>query len=174
MRAMKLGFWAVLAVLVSPIAAIAQSVGLAEADNPLLKAQWNHRLVIVCEADDGKTEPLLTTAQYEAAFQDWPGYIERDLILVWVSQTEIMTWFPQPHAVKDATLLIGLYDTDETDLRGRTGCDAETDFVALIGKDGDVKAKSKSILSNTDLFARIDAMPMRVQEMRRAAGKRSE
>ncbi|MEL7108146.1 MAG: DUF4174 domain-containing protein [Pseudomonadota bacterium] len=169
MRAMKLVFWVFLAGLVSPIAATAQSVGLAEAKNPLLKAQWNHRLVIVCEADDGVTDPVLATAQYEAAFEDWPGYIERDLILVWVSQDDIMTWYPKPHRFKAATLLIGYYDTDETNLRGRTGCDADTNFVALIGKDGDVKAKSASIISNNDLFALIDAMPMRLQEMRRGS-----
>ncbi|MEL7031068.1 MAG: DUF4174 domain-containing protein [Pseudomonadota bacterium] len=148
-------------------AAFAQEagVGLTEGRNPLLDAQWKHRLLVVCTEDDGLNDPPLMTAQYDEAFKDWPGYIDRDLILVWLTEDYVMSWHPKPHAVKAATLLIGGSETDDTNLRARTGCIPETGFVSLIGKDGDVKLTSPSTVSNQDLFATIDAMPMRQGEM---------
>lgn len=144
-----------------------EGIGLAEGRDSLLDAQWNHRLVVVCTDDDGLTDPPLMTAQYDEAFKDWPGYIERDLILVWLTQDYVMSWHPKTHAVKAATLMIGGSETDETNLRDRTGCIPETGFVSLIGKDGNVKRTSETILTNDDLFATIDAMPMRQGEMQR-------
>ena len=78
-----------------------------------------------------------------------------------------MSWHPKPHAVKAATLMIGGSETDDTNLRRRTGCIPETGFVSLIGKDGDVKLRSELTIANEDLFAVIDAMPMRQSEMQR-------
>lgn len=144
-----------------------EGVGLAEERNPLLDAQWNNRLVVVCTEDDGLTDPPLMTAQYDEAFKDWPGYIDRDLILVWLTHDYVMSWHPKPHAVKAATLMIGGSETDDTKLRQRTGCIPETGFVALIGKDGDVKLRSDVMIANEDLFTVIDAMPMRQSEMQR-------
>ena len=168
MFGLKVVFSATFAILVSPILACAQGIGFAEANNPLLEARWTYRLVVVCAGETSPSEPTLIDQQYEEAFLDWSGYIDRDLILVWVSPDELMTWHPKPNAVKAAILLIGLSETDDTDLRGRTECTAESDFVALIGKDGTVKAKSATKLANEDLFALIDAMPMRQQELQSA------
>jgi hypothetical protein len=39
--------------------------------------------------------------------------------------------------------------------------------VLLVGKDGGVKLSSSSPLSASTLFGTIDAMPMRIDEMRR-------
>ena len=39
--------------------------------------------------------------------------------------------------------------------------------VVLIGKDGGVKVRAGETMRLTDIFARIDTMPMRRQEMRR-------
>ncbi|MEL6856796.1 MAG: DUF4174 domain-containing protein [Pseudomonadota bacterium] len=168
MPGLKVVFTAIFAILVSPILAIGQDIGLAEADNPLLEAQWTYRLVVVCGAETKPSEPTLLDQQYAQASWDWPGYIDRDMILVWISPEDIMTWHPKPNAVKAATLMIGLAETDDTHLRQRTACTADNDFVALIGKDGEVKARSDRAMPNQDLFALIDAMPMRQQELQSA------
>ncbi len=39
--------------------------------------------------------------------------------------------------------------------------------VVLIGKDGGVKLRSRSLVSPQEIFRTVDAMPMRRQEMRR-------
>ena len=45
--------------------------------------------------------------------------------------------------------------------------DRQTDFtLILVGKDGSEKLRTHSLLSNNKLFALIDAMPMRREEMR--------
>lgn len=166
---MKAVFSAIIAILVSPIWAFGQGVGLAEANDPLLEAQWTYRLVVVCAEDSIPSEPTLIDQQYEEAFEDWPGYIERDMILVWISSEDIMSWHPKPSAFKDATLHIRVSEAGATDLRERTNCTPDRDFVVLIGKDGGIKARSETTLSNSELFALIDSMPMRQQEMARAA-----
>ena len=43
-------------------------------------------------------------------------------------------------------------------------------LLILIGKDGGVKLRSKSVVPSEDLFALIDSMPMRRAEMRRKKG----
>ncbi len=48
---------------------------------------------------------------------------------------------------------------------------AEPFTVVLIGKDGDEKYRSASILTTGKLFAMIDAMPMRRAEMQRSKNK---
>ncbi|MCR9268486.1 MAG: DUF4174 domain-containing protein [Hyphomonadaceae bacterium] len=159
-------FGIMLTTLVSAPTSHSQGVGLAEGVDPLLNAQWTYRLVVVCTSVAGSGDPPLLSAQYEQAFEDWPGYIDRDLILVWLDQDYVMSWWPVANDNKDASLLIRGSETDESDLRGRTGCGSDREFVALIGKDGEVKARSETAISNQDLFARIDSMPMRQREMR--------
>lgn len=149
--------------------ALAQTVGFSEAPDALEHASWKNRLLVTCERSLGVEDPIIFGAQYDEAFKDWPGYIARDLILVWVDQNGITSWTPiestQPN--KAATLLIGGHDDDPTGLRGQVGCEkiSETS-ISLIGKDGEVKKVWNNPVSNKDLFAIIDAMPMRQSEMR--------
>lgn len=159
-------FGTMLATLGSAPSSHPQGVGLAEGVDPLLNAQWTYRLVVVCTSAAGSGDPPLLSAQYDQAFEDWPGYIDRDLILVWLDQDYVMSWWPVANDQKDATLLIRGSETDETDLRGRTQCRPDREFVALIGKDGGVKVRRETVISNQDLFALIDSMPMRQREMR--------
>lgn len=43
----------------------------------------------------------------------------------------------------------------------------QTDFtVTLVGKDGSEKLRTQNLLTANQLFALIDAMPMRIEEMR--------
>ncbi len=57
----------------------------------------------------------------------------------------------------------------ERDLRVFTEFGAPRFSIELIGKDGGRKDRRATVLDPTELFAIIDAMPMRRAEMRRAA-----
>jgi hypothetical protein len=52
-------------------------------------------------------------------------------------------------------------------LRDKLGVGAAGFAVVLVGKDGTVKFKSDLPVSAKEVFARIDAMPMRQEEMKR-------
>lgn len=161
---------ALLSQFVGPVMA-QSSIGLAEAPDALIAAEWNNRLLVVCDLSPGTNALSLVDAQYEEAFGDWPGYIDRDLILVWISEDGIMSWkpVPNPDPNKAATLLIGGHDEDETELRKRVSCDTAYPLITLVGKDGGAKQTWKKPVKNRDIFQIIDAMPMRQQEMRGAA-----
>ena len=57
-------------------------------------------------------------------------------------------------------------------LAKRCGVDPQTFNVVLIGKDGHAAYQSKDPVTAEALFHRIDAMPMRREEMRRQQDKR--
>jgi hypothetical protein len=54
------------------------------------------------------------------------------------------------------------------EIRSRLSADGRRFQVFLVGKDGHTAVASDKPLSAEDLFARVDAMPMRQDEMRRA------
>lgn len=56
--------------------------------------------------------------------------------------------------------------SDAQGLWARYGIDADRFSILLIGKDGGVKLRSGETVPARSLFALIDAMPMRRQEMR--------
>jgi hypothetical protein len=59
----------------------------------------------------------------------------------------------------------GVQDTSATELRRRFGVSAEAFTAILIGKDGGVKLRQTGQLDLAQIFALIDSMPMRQQEM---------
>ena len=149
-------------------ASSAQGIGLAEAPNALENAPWNNRLLVVCTDDDGQNDPPILTAQYDELFADLPGYIERDLILVWLTDSDVLTWRPVWGANDRVTLLIGGEGGDVDALRTKTDCAKNSRGVSLIGKDTGVKQQWAKAVENRALFEAIDAMPMRQSEVQRA------
>lgn len=147
-------------------ASSAQGVGLAEAPNALENAPWNSRLLVVCTDDDGQSDPSLMTAQYDKMFADLPGYIERDVILVWLTDTDVLTWKPVRGNNDRVTLLIGGEGGDVDALRMKTNCASGSRGISLIGKDSGLKQVWSEAIENSALFEVIDAMPMRQREMR--------
>lgn len=146
------------------------AIGLGEADDALIAAKWNNRLLVVCERANGAEDPIVFSAQYDQALFDWPGYIERKLILVWIDDSDITSWKPVPNSdkTKSATLLIGNHSDDPTSLRERAACKTVEDpKVLLIGLDGGVKNVWGETVSTVEVFANIDAMPMRALEINR-------
>lgn len=57
-------------------------------------------------------------------------------------------------------------------LRSRYGVAGEDAVLVLVGKDGTEKARYALPADPDDVFARIDAMPMRQREMRRREMRR--
>lgn len=133
-------------------------------ESPLRNAQWNKRIIAACVESDTTSDGSIFDEQYETS--DWAGYADRDLILVEVAPAHLFSITALSSETKDATLASQWHDQDETGLRSRIGCDGSESFVSLIGKDGGVKGRWSSPVSNDELFALIDSMPMRQQEQR--------
>ena len=124
-----------------PLSAVAVMLPLAASaeTDPLIQYRWSHRVVVALAASP--SDPNLSAQRRIFATME-AGARERDLVL--------------------------LEATDDTPegaaLRRRFG--GGTGFKAvLIGKDGGEKAASALPMRPGDLFATIDAMPMRRVEM---------
>jgi hypothetical protein len=87
------------------------------------------------------------------------------------AQKALLAAHPQALADRDFLVLEALYDqlspVDRNYLMQRIGLKLPTFCVALIGKDGGVKEKSRRPIIPADLFGTVDRMPMRREEMRR-------
>ena len=127
---------------------LATALVLAAAD--LSAVQWQNRvLVLFAEPGDvryGEQQKLLDAVR--------DGLAERDMLVLGVIGREVTTLFGQ----------VSGFDFDA--VRNTAGGD-EVFEVVLIGKDGGVKRRWTTPVSPQELFAIIDAMPMRASEMRR-------
>lgn len=73
-----------------------------------------------------------------------------------------------PHFQDQSSRLVAVFrGVLERDLVILTKTDAEHFQITLIGKDGGKKLTRRTVLKTEELFAIIDAMPMRRDEMRR-------
>ena len=128
----------------------ASSTTLA-AGSPLADLQWQARLVVVTAADPSDPQLL---AQRERRQGDLAGWRERAIRLVEVTGEEVRV-DGQPS------------DLSAARLRTVFGLPADRFMAALVGLDGGVKARRHDAFSNPGLYAAIDAMPMRRQELDR-------
>jgi hypothetical protein len=109
---------------------------------PLDEFYWKNRvLVVVAPVDDG--DPKTQRQIYESAAA---GMSERQIVL--------------SEALGDSER--------SQQIRSQLSADGRRFQVFLVGKDGNTAVSSDRPLSAGDLFARVDAMPMRQDEMRRA------
>ena len=113
------------------------------------EVRWEHRLLVITGPDD-RTAP-----QNEACRAARTGMIERELIVVDVSQEKIELIAGAREDVPDAASFRSRFDLPENDFQ-----------IVLVGKDGGVKERRNEQFEIDELFRIIDAMPMRVQEMR--------
>ena len=97
---------------------------------------------------------------------DWEGFAERDLLLIGLNKQTVYNFLvqaPQNDGIKSQYI----YRRPIKDKTIRKRVDCAHDFeIILIGKDTGVKARWKTDFTQDELFARIDAMPMRRFEMR--------
>lgn len=113
--------------------------------------RWKYRPVVVFAASD--TDSRLRR-QSDVLAAENNNLRARDMIVVTVVGDRVAAKYgPRPNV--SAAALRRLYGVGANDFRA-----------ILIGKDGGVKRSSKTPISSAVLFATIDAMPMRRQEMR--------
>lgn len=129
-------------------------------------------LLLVCVAQTPNTKPL------EQTFRESLG--KKRILLIsapsaeqtdFNAQKALLAGHAQELADRDFLILEILYDqvsaADRQTLMQHIGLKLPTFCVALVGKDGGVKEKSTRPLQPAALFATVDKMPMRREEMRR-------
>jgi hypothetical protein len=117
--------------------------------------RWQNRLLLVFAPD---ADSALYRRQQEMLLVAECGLNERDVVVISVLK-DVVSTKERPAAPVSADDLRDAYDVLPHDFR-----------VVLIGKDGGVKLSQDEPILAADLFALIDSMPMRKQEMRRPAG----
>ncbi|MEM7494005.1 MAG: DUF4174 domain-containing protein [Pseudomonadota bacterium] len=138
-----------------------------QGDSPLASAAMQNRLLVICTGDDtGATGLPLYAEQYDEVAKDWAGYLERDMIVVWLRDDVLTNWTPFLNESGEVEVRQLAESQDIAGLRARTNCAPGSRGVHLIGKDTGLKNTWRTSVSNKDVFAIIDAMPMRQQEMR--------
>lgn len=89
-----------------------------------------------------------------------PAFLDRDVVVVYVVGGDLMHELGAPPGMS-AGALRSLYRASEGAFR-----------VLLVGKDGGVKIDSPAPVAAIDLFAEIDRMPMRRDEMKKRSTDR--
>jgi hypothetical protein len=121
--------------------------------NSLKDFQWQKRLVVIYTADD---ESVTLQKQLDEIKKEKDSFEERDLQVIVLQNQKVDVWNSvETHQLKFEQIQSVL------------GIDETKNYLnILIGKDGGVKLKRNSPISNQKLFDTIDAMPMRQREMR--------
>jgi len=116
---------------------------------------WKNRLLFIFASNDG--DPLFRALKNEIAAQ--PGEVsERDLIVFKISEADPSFMGTAPIDPQTAAALRNKFTAPLT----RFTC-------ILVGKDGGVKLRRDDQVKLKDIFALIDAMPMRREEIRQKA-----
>jgi len=121
--------------------------------------KWENRIVVV-KADDLNNDDYQN--QIKELKQDVSGLTERKIIVYQVNKLKYK---------KGLTNNIGWKEIDVKSKKKYLK-NSSSDFeVILIGLDGGVKLRQNEVLLYQKLFSKIDAMPMRVSEMKRSKRK---
>lgn len=127
------------------------------------EARWEHRILVTCGSPLRHAPLPLAKAMINQI--DWPEFEERDLFLVDL-QNDYQLKFHIPHEEQGTTLSL----TDKTMWQAYhdlARCVPGSQNLTLIGKDGGVKQRWTEAPTLQVIFDIIDAMPMRMREMRR-------
>ncbi len=115
---------------------------------PLSSYQWKNRILIL---NDGKgIEEQLSAMDSESA-----GMEERDLLIITLKEDNA-TIGGRPLSKNDLDEIKNIYDIPTNEFK-----------LILIGKDGTVKLQESRFVNPWEIFALIDSMPMRRNEMRK-------
>lgn len=121
----------------------------SEAARPLADFIGTSRVLVV--SSPSATDPALER-QNQWLRDGATGMTDRDLVVIRIVGNTV----DAPYALK----------LDSRTLRENVGLKADRFGVALIGKDGSVALKRPAPITMPSLFAVIDAMPMRREEIR--------
>ena len=133
-------------------AALATLAVFATAAQSMANYRWKKRPLVVFAESDGS--PLLAE-QRQIVSRNRSDLNKRDVVVVWVIGSSLSTELGPPPS-SNATSLRARYNVADGEFRA-----------VLVGKDGREKLSSSKPLAAEKLFATIDAMPMRRDEMRR-------
>ncbi|OWP63867.1 hypothetical protein CDA63_06550 [Hymenobacter amundsenii] len=122
----------------------AQTAPAASLVSTVKAARWRQRVLLICAPTATDAQLLKQRALLQPARA---GLTERDLLV------QELPWASLPEA-------------DRNYLR-QLGGSPDSFRVLLIGKDGGVKRRDTAPVTPAALFATIDGMPMRRQEMKR-------
>ena len=128
---------------------------MSAGETALAGYRWENRVLLVFAPDVDST---LYLRQHQMLLDAKPGLNERDVVVISVLKNIVST-NERPAAPVSADDLRDAYDVLPHDFR-----------IVLIGKDGGVKLRQDEPILAADLFALIDSMPMRKQEMGRRPG----
>jgi Domain of unknown function (DUF4174) len=128
---------------------------MSAGETALAGYRWENRVLLVFAPDVDST---LCLRQHEMLLDAKPGLNEHDVVVISVLK-DIVSTKERPAAPVSADALRDAYDVLPHDFR-----------VVLIGKDGGVKLRQDEPISMANLFALIDSMSMRKQEMGRRPG----
>ena len=123
---------------------VAQSEGLSMLQS-LSSLQWKNRIIVLNEVED-QVEVLRLLEKKQGEIK------ERDILWFVLDGYDVLSNYPGEMSSEFASRLRDQYQLNQ-------------DQVILIGKDGGLKSSFDGINLNA-IFADIDAMPMRRQEMK--------
>lgn len=130
------------AIALSVCAAAALMAVLPAQADPLSEMRWKSRVLVVVAPSAQDRELRAQRRHLEAASG---GMFERNIVLM--------------EAVGDGQ--------QAHELRKRLATDGNEFRVFLVGKDGNTAFASKQPLATRDIFGRVDAMPMRRNDMQK-------
>lgn len=113
--------------------------------------QWEKRVLVLVSAPDAEA----LAQQLSTLSDDIDALDERDLVVLQLSGQSTIALYGDDQAPSAEMLRTSLRLGNDTDFE-----------ILLIGKDGDIKLRSPKPLEANEIFQVIDAMPMRLQEMR--------
>lgn len=129
----------------------------AQAMNDLTEYRWKNRLVLLFSSQE---DDSLVQRQRNLLGADQSGLEERDLLIFRVLPNQVLK---EGDSVKTDSAGKDLAKR----LRKRYQVNREEFIMILIGKDGSEKLRSDTLVPLEELYALIDAMPMRREEMRK-------
>lgn len=124
----------------------------SDPDVDLSQLRWKHRIVVA--VSDTDTNPSLVHLKDEISNQQ-EAFLDRDMVLIELVGEKTGT-------IDGRMLNAGTIQQ----LRDRFRVENEAFCVYLIGKDGGIKVQGDTDTRLDDLFALIDTMPMRRNEMK--------
>ena len=138
--------------IVSSLCLILLCLGAIPPADILSSYQWRYR-VIIMKADSAQN---LYHQQKQLFEQNQAALDERDLVIIRLFDDHGLDAERNPLSKKDYDFLKAKYGAGNKSFR-----------ISLIGKDGGLKFAANRIVQPNELFAIIDQMPMRRQEMKR-------
>lgn len=136
------------------------TTSVVRADELIRTWRWKHRILLVWSDHEADL-----VAQADLVRDRWDAWCERDLLLVLAE--------PEGAVVVERFVDGGPVGPSLEPSLSRAVCDrlgiddrrADGFSAVLVGKDGGVKHRYRSIVGLDEVFSRIDAMPMRIREM---------